>query len=571
MNKPYKEHLEQQKETFLGYLLNADEHKKKNLNQGEHEGRWYFGKRLDFGEGVEVDCVIFDDGNFAFNLENAPKELPGSGYNYIKNNFEIDYDKGLLRLDTAWSKNGYEPFILSRGSVGSVGSVASPQAVFVKPIFQSKKGLKGSNLKLNPKNGANSFVYPEYTLTTLTTLNKTTLNNTESTLTYTKNCKIKEIEWTTGKALFDTLTKIQSHYMDVHDNRIFKLTTAFILGTYCFELFSAYGYLFFNSDKETGKTKFAEIIGNLSFNLQDMTSPSESVLFRVCELTKGVQLVDDFEKIPDERRAPLEQILKVGYKKGGKAARTEKRKDEFVPVFFDVYSPKLITNTTTLNHILLTRCVPIHLMRTPTDKGRLWPKFSDPVWQFLRDCCYNFVMDNWQAIKKASEEIQIPKLNNRNLELVKPCLAVAKVCSEDYFKELKKYVVECFEERNIIDISTSWEYALLKCIYEETFEEGDYYPASKITEWVKDYFYNLGVERKEALEHPSVYWIGKQLSKFPLFKKRRVGAGVEYLISKGKAEKTMISLGYPLSDKKEEEKKQDEEEEIEVEKVEVKT
>jgi len=147
-------------------------------------------------------------------------------------------------------------------------------------------------------------------------------------------------------------TQIQSQlekYMDVIDDRIYDLVTTYILGTYCYSLFKSYGYLFFNSDRESGKTKFMNLIELMCFNPINATNPSESALFRICELNCPTLLIDDYEGQDEERQRIINQILKVGYKRGGAVIRTERSKnDSFEVRSFEVYSPKVISNTQNL-------------------------------------------------------------------------------------------------------------------------------------------------------------------------------------------------------------------------------
>jgi len=546
MNPTYRKHLEEERERLLNCLLDAEETQDQNLNQGLHEKHWYFGLKRKIGE-KELDCVIFDDGNFAIDFSIAKKEFGEKAYNYIRENFGMNYKRGLLSLGKGWSKAGYKPFIMYKtlnnsgnsGISGSIGYVG-----FVLPEILTKKALTSKKNKLKNKNYPTPVPYPIFPQIPLTPCRQIPLNSTQIPLNSTK---IMYTNFAFPKDLFDAILSLQAHYMDVHDVRVFKLTTSFILATYCFELFPAIGYLFFNSESGTGKTKFAEIIVQLSFNGVSGVLPSESVLFRIIEQTKCTFLIDDYEQLPDDRKEVINQILKVGYKKGGKVPRNEKRGDDFVPVFFDVFSPKIITNTTTLDPILLSRCIPVHLMKTTTNKGKLSPDFSSWEWQYLRDCCYNFVMAFWREILEAYNEVDVPELNNRDLELARPLLAVAKVCSDDYYQELKGFILDCFEQKNIIDVSTSWEFCCLRGIFNNVSIEQEWFSPKEICEWTKQELLNaLGEEEFERNKKPSPHWIGKFLSKIPVFRKRSVSASTQYLLCRENVVKVMQSKGFPL-------------------------
>jgi hypothetical protein len=143
--------------------------------------------------------------------------------------------------------------------------------------------------------------------------------------------------------LFNDIKTQLEQYMDIDDNRVFDVVASYILGTYCFSLFNSYGYLFLNCEKNSGKTKFTNLIGFMAFNATNATNPSEASLFRLCESNKPTFLIDDYEKMEDEKQKYINQILKTGYKRGGQTLRIDTNENNRVRMF-DLYSPKIINN-----------------------------------------------------------------------------------------------------------------------------------------------------------------------------------------------------------------------------------
>ena len=330
-------------------------------------------------------------------------------------------------------------------------------------------------------------------------------------------------------------------YMDVIDNRQLDLVTTYIIGTYCFSMFKSYGYLFFNSDRESGKTKFMNLIELMCFNPINATNPSESALFRICELNCPTLLVDDYEGQDEEKQRVINQILKVGYKRGGAVIRTEKGKDDSYEVrSFEVYSPKIISNTNVLDEILLTRCIVLRLLKTNTNKGRLEPDTSNPEWQEIRDNCYLFIMQNWKEILESYKQYNSERFNNRNLEIVKGVLSIAKFIDQETHDKIESYLEQSFLDRDTEDLSTNWDYNLLKTMYEHCTVQKEWYAVSVISGWLRETL----PDDNQPKHIPN--WVGKKLSRVPLFQKRRVGAGVEYLINKELIKRYMESKGYPL-------------------------
>jgi len=506
----------------LDLIESGNEIKYYNLNQGQYENHFYFGKKIQIGNKT-TDLIVLDNGKTFVNYQALDKEKP----NQIEE-VGIHYNNPLLQLDNSWSREALIRYI----SVVSEGSVVYPEVASEnggknteKFEIQSELGQSGSDSKPSPSLPTPPILYTNYT------------NYTRTTLTTTLK-----------KQLITDLQKTQQKYMDVPNKNAFTLTSCYIICTYLYTLFPAIGYLFFHSTSGSGKTKFAEIISFLSFNSVNATSPSESVLFRIIEQTKGLMLVDDFENLPDERKNVLNQILKVGYRRGGKTSRSEKLGKNWVPVFFDVYCPKIITNTIGLDLITLSRCIPIHLMKTKTNKGKIGVHPENKHWGILRDACYAFALTNWKEIEDTYWSLDVPELNNRDLELVKPMLAVAKIFGEDVFTELKTYLVELLQERDVVELSDSWEFILFDVIREEAKRVGGEFwlRVSTVLSGMRMRMDNSDETQSSSKPpaRPSAHWIGGRLSTVPLFRKRRVGGGVEYLVSLKLVEEYMSSRGF---------------------------
>jgi hypothetical protein len=520
------------------FFKGQKEYKEYNLNQGVYNDHFYYGKQVNI-QGNLTDCLVFDDGSTATDLEKVlveqevvgkdrktrRKKLP-YGENQIKE-LGMDYRHPLIQQNRAWSNDAISHFIETKnpsvGSVNSVGRKAVPMKI-------------PQNSEYSKKNDT-SFIYALH----YSTINLTTLTTLQ----------------TLGKDLLTSLIKVIERYMDVTDKRALILASSYILITYCYSLFDSVGYLFFNSDKESGKTKFSTLIGLMAFHTVNCSSPTEAALFRVTSLGAGLMVVDDFENISDERKNALLQILKVGYRKDGKVIRVEKRKDAFVPLVFDCYCPKIITNTTSLEPVTLSRCIPIHLMKTLSKKGRSWPDENWDGWQVVRDACHLFVLQNWEQLRQAYKDYECEDLNNRDLELVKGMLAIVKCIDSALHEQLLRYVLACFNDRESVDMSGSWLYLLLSKLRELAPEEGAWFSTTTITEELR---YSMVVadgcdnekdfKAKKGKKLPTTRFVGNTLSKVPSFLKRRVGAGIEYWLSKRLVEDYMKIRGFYLDEPK---------------------
>lgn len=487
---------EADKARMKSFVMNAVDITYQSLAQGEFKEHWYFGKQVDV-DGKKVDCIIFDNGEVLTNDEQLAKSKKDVDQfvNHIKE-AGLHYSKPLIQLENKWSSGSINSFI----QCSSVGK-CSYLSMLVKEALFDQKDISA-------------------TLTTPTTL--TTL--------------------TTLTPIYNTLTTLQLHYMDLHNPKLVTLTSCYILATYCYELFDAIGYLFFCSDSGSGKTKWSQIIQFCSFNSMNATNSSESALFRMTEQTKGLLCIDDYENIEEDKKNTIDQLLKVGYKKGGQTCRSEKIGDNYVPAFYDVYCPKLITNTVGLDSVTYSRCIPLHLLKTTTDKGRLNPVGKEKVWQNIRDACYIWAMTNWKQVKENYKFIDVAELNNRDLELVKPLLAIAKVIDVRVYDELKALVIDLFNNRDMFDFTNDWDYVLFGALHKYFIGScGEAWTSTKdcLDLMLQDMHFDA-----EDKVKPSIKWVGKVMSRIDLFKKRRMSAGVQYALSLELLEKYMLARGW---------------------------
>jgi len=481
------------------FLLECKDTNIQSLAQGEFKGHWYFGKQFSF-QGRPVDSVVFDNGEVLINEKQTIKNKKER--EFYKNYIELVgmyYSSPLLDLNNSWSLKSINNYIRNE---------------YIQCRHVGESPLQGMS-ENRPSIPTTPTLHTLPTNTTLTTL-------------------------PTQLPIYDRIEGIQLKYMDLYKSELITIINCYILATYCIELFNSIGIILMVSAPGSGKTKWAMIMQLLSFNGFNATDATPSALFRMAEQTRGLMCIDDYEKVEEDKKNAIDQILKVGYKKGGKTCRSEKVGDNYEPRFFDVYGPKVVTNTVGLDSILYTRCIPIHLLKTITDKGKLNPIETDPIWQTLRDDCYIWVMNNWQTVKNNYENIDVKELNNRDLELVKPLLAIAKTISDEEYKKLEKIVIEIFKDRDMFDFANDWDYILFNALYKDIGSKERWVSATYCSNlMLRDEHFNDSEKKK-----PGTPWVGKTLTPIDLYKKRRVATGVEYLLSKESLEKYMGSRGW---------------------------
>ncbi|MFH1752011.1 MAG: hypothetical protein ABH821_03695, partial [archaeon] len=123
------------------------------------------------------------------------------------------------------------------------------------------------------------------------------------------------------------------------------------------------------------------------------------------------------------------------------------------------------------------------------------------------------------------------------LELVKGILALTQVIEPEIEKNVIGFLKESFEDRDLQDLSNDWKY-LLFCSMLKNVGEAKFYPIKSISEWAAE---EISFDNPAKLKN----WIGKTLSRIPLFKKRRIGKGIEYHLSPSSIKEYMDLTGFP--------------------------
>jgi len=344
-----------------------------------------------------------------------------------------------------------------------------------------------------------------------------------------------------GREIFDAVKKQIENYIDVSDERIYDVAACWVIATYCYELFETSGYLYFQALRESGKSKFKKVLRLIGFNGQEASSITEAAFFRTIENTKGLLCIDEYERMDTDRKKATDMLLNAGIEKGASVKRVEgdgndRRKNRD----FDVYCPKIICNITGLDPTTQTRCITILMRRTAGVKGNRKPRTNDPIWQELRDNCYEFVMDHWRDIKKIYEGYK-SDLKNRNEDVWLPVLVMAKFFGEDVHKAATGYAETNIEAVQAEELENDMTYKILGVLLESTLiPEKEPKPVALV-----DMIPHLKPVINFGQKNPSAV-VGWRLSKLNLFKKKRDGGGFKYELSKHKILLAMDSRGYPI-------------------------
>ncbi len=320
--------------------------------------------------------------------------------------------------------------------------------------------------------------------------------------------------------LFETIRQLFEQYMDLQAPAEYDILACFVVGTYCFELFETFPILFLTALKDSGKSKLMKLVRLLSFNGEPASSITEAAFFRSIEGTKGNLCIDEYELIDTDRKKLCDQLLNAGIEKGARVKRVEKINNRFVTRSYDVYCPKVVANISGLPESTLSRCIVFRLLRTTNKKGNLRPRENGKEWRPIRDACFAFVLENWQAIQEIYDAHLSENILNRNEDIWRPIFAMAKFFGEDVYERVLEYAKESIKENKVDVFSSDWDFQLLQ-VLRDNVSSGGWYKVKQIRGWLSE---RLSIENP-----PRETWVGRQLKAHKF--RQRCNPDSEYLLS----------------------------------------
>lgn len=239
---------------------------------------------------------------------------------------------------------------------------------------------------------------------------------------------------------------IRKHFYN-DDENLYKVLSLWIYGTYCYELFGQYPYLFLNGPKGSGKTVLDICIDLLAFNPKMTVSITNAALFRSVSTEGGTLILDEMESLQNRNKtadSDLAAVLKGGYMRSGSAMRCDKDNGN-TPQMFDVFGPKVISNIAGLEDIIGDRCIQIGTKEVvPADLHKL----EDPKQIYidglsavreLTSKCALSILDHFSEIYTAYREKVFNTHNARLSQILRPLQTLAYLAGPDYEKAFVEY------------------------------------------------------------------------------------------------------------------------------------
>lgn len=265
-----------------------------------------------------------------------------------------------------------------------------------------------------------------------------------------------------GKVDFaDLLAEVMDYIeqrLEMPDESGYLILALWIFHTYLIEQFKTTPIVYVTGVKETGKGRLGEILAELCFRGQVLTTPTEASIFREAHYFKPALIVDEVKLWGFGANEPVASLVNNRYKRGVYVTRIAMdKKGEKQVEHYDVFGATAITTKESIEPSLKSRCIVFTMQRN------LKPEVERPLdyekAQILRNKLTIFRAKFIGKELPAYEQIARGRLNEILLPLYQILISV-KPAWKPEFKE----IIKSLRGQKKVEESLTLEYDILQVI-----------------------------------------------------------------------------------------------------------
>lgn len=239
----------------------------------------------------------------------------------------------------------------------------------------------------------------------------------------------------TPRRTFESLRDFILDYFYFEHDQMASLIALWIMGTYVYQLFPAYGYLHFNGRHNTGKTSLLKLISMCGFNGLFQSQATRAVTVKRIDRLGGTICFDEYEKASSGTGDEFVQMINSGYKKSGKISKMSGNKE----LTLHSYSPKAFGGIDEVTaEALKSRMISIQTIPMPPSVNKKeWSDTLESVREQVRQIRrggYTLGLFHYETIhryfRRLPRVITLPhghRLDSRERELLRPLIAIARL------------------------------------------------------------------------------------------------------------------------------------------------
>ena len=171
--------------------------------------------------------------------------------------------------------------------------------------------------------------------------------------------------------LLDKIIKFIKSYLELPKGREsnYLILGLWVFHTYIIEKIGATPLIYFYGVYETGKSRAGEVLKELGFRCETITSPTEAVLFRGADFFKSALIVDQVKIWGSEGNKDIATLIKARYKRGLMVPRINLNKSgEDQIEYFDTFGPMVICTDETMPQDIESRCITFQMQKNANPK-----------------------------------------------------------------------------------------------------------------------------------------------------------------------------------------------------------
>ena len=316
------------------------------------------------------------------------------------------------------------------------------------------------------------------------------------------------------KELYREIKHTLKNYIEFQREAIYGIITAWIIATYFHRCFHAFPFLFIYGKKQSGKSRFLDLLERLSFNAIKVKGVSVASLADSIDGIRGTFLNDQAEELSDKKNTGILGILTDSYTIGGGKRRIVNTSNNGRKIMeFETYGPKAFASIKEIDSDLKDRCIEITMLRAI--KEYPYPDAYLTIWGDLRDKLYKLLLTKWHVVKDIYQDTG-KDVSHRVKELWRPIETILRLedVPGEEMQEIKNFFLESMQETQ--NELSEYEISLFETLKDILRgKEKDILTVTDIAEKLKPDYATMDEKEKKRFQ----IWIGKTVKQLSLYDK----------------------------------------------------
>lgn len=262
-----------------------------------------------------------------------------------------------------------------------------------------------------------------------------------------------------GQLLKEVISFIKN-YIEIPSDSHYLLLALWVLHTYIIDKFSSTPLLYFYGVKETGKSRAGEVLGELAFMCERLTSPTEATLFRGADYFKTSLVIDEIKLWGLQGHQEVARLINSRYKRGIKVPRvnTNKQGEDQIE-YYDVFGPLVICTTENIPDTIESRCIVFLMQRNSRVEVEC---MIDEEWaRRLRNQLTLFRADYFDKTLPQTDQVARRRLNEIMMPLYQILMLIAPG-REEKFKETVQRIEKAKEKEEGMSLEAEIVEAIIR-------------------------------------------------------------------------------------------------------------